>query len=157
MKKTLLAIAGIGLLSALLAYPAFSHNPGGFMGQHMAAGEHMGAGGHHGAWFDNDALTEEQQKDIAKLRDSFTAETKELRLNLRQKAAELQAVLASPTPDKASARKTQKELNSLRNTLAEKQLDFDLQINQIAPEAMAGNGFCPGPGQGGGRHNMMPW
>ncbi|MDH4320772.1 MAG: periplasmic heavy metal sensor [Desulfobulbaceae bacterium] len=155
MKKTLLAIAGIGLLSAFLAHPVLSHNPGGFMGQHMAAGEHMGAGGHHGAWFDNDALTEEQQQAIDKLRNDFAAETKELRLKLRQKAAELQAVLASPTPDQATARKIQKELNSLRNTLAEKRLDIDLQVNQIAPEAMAGNGLCAGPGQGRGRHNMM--
>lgn len=164
MKKTLLTITGIGLLSALLAYPAFSHNPGrfgGFMGHHMDYSQQMGAGQHYGPWHGNADLSEKQQQELDKLRDDFAADSKELRLNLRQKSAELQVVLASPTPDPAKARKIQKELNSLRNSMTEKRLEFNLQARKIAPEALTGNAYCAGPGSGpgwGGRHhNMMPW
>ena len=155
MSKTLLTIAGIGLLSAFFVYPAFSHNPGGYsMGHRMGAGYQMGMGHHNGPRHGDDALTEEQRSRIDKLSEGFAADTKETRQQLHQKAAELNAVLAAPTPDKAQALKIQRELNSLRNSMAEKRLELNLQVKKIAPEGMSGNAFCAGP-KSGRRH--MPW
>lgn len=162
MKRTLLTIAGIGLLSAFLAYPAFSHNPGRYMmGQQMESGQRLGAGQHHGRG-NYEPLSAEKQRKIDKLHEGFTADTKELRLKLHQKRAELQAVLANPTPNKAEAVKIQKELNTLRNSMMGKRLEFRLEAQKIAPETMlAGNDFCAGPGsragQGGRHHKMMNW
>lgn len=158
MKKTLFALAGIGLLSVFLVYPAFSHNPGGHMMNNFhEQGEHMDAEHHHGAWYGNEALTEEQKKELGKLRNEFAADTKEVRSQLQQKAAELQAVMASPTPDQAKAKKLLKEINAIKNKLAEKRLEFKLQANKIAPDVLAGNNFCQGPGQGQRHHRMMSW
>ena len=155
MNKTLLTIAGIGMLSAFFVYPAFSHNPRGYsMGHQMGHGFQMGAGHHRGPWHGDDALTEEQRDSINKLNDGFFAAIKELRLQLHQKAAELNVVLAASAPDKAQAKKIQKELNSLRNTMAEKRLELDLQVKKIAPDGLPQNVFCAGPGSGR-RH--MPW
>ncbi len=161
MKRTLLTIAGIGLLSAFLAYPAFSHNPGRHMGQQMELGQRLGAGQHYGRGHYQSLSTEQQQR-IDKLHESFTTDTKELRLKLHQKRAELQAVLANPTPNKAEAMKIQEELNTLRNSMMGKRLEFRLEAQKIAPEAtLAGNAFCAGPGsragQGGRHQQMMNW
>ena len=166
MKKTLLTIAGIGLLSTLFVYPVFSHNPGGYfrghqMGQgyQMGQGRHMGSGymgqGHHsGPWQENTALTEEQRGKISKLQEGFAADSNDTRQQLREKATALNALLATQEPDKTQALKIQKELNVLRNKMAEKRLAFELEVKKIAPEAGSQNAFCAGPGAGR-RH--MPW
>lgn len=155
MNKTLITIAGIGLLSALLTYPALAHNPKGYSrGHHMGPGYHMGSGSQHGPWAGYDTLTEEQRGNIDQLTDGFVAETKEIREQLRQKSAELNALLSSPEPDEAKAQEIQKELNTQRNTLAEKRLELNLKVRQIAPEALSQNPFCAGPGGG---HRYMPW
>ena len=169
MKTKLLTIIGIGLLGAFFVYPAFSHSPrGNFSGNHMGPGyymgpgnhmgpgyhmgpgNHMGGQGHHGPWYGDNDLTEDQRAKIGKLSQNFAADTNDIRQQLRQKATELNALLAAPESDKAQALKIQKELNSLRNTMAEKRLELDLQVKKIVPEGLSQNTFCAGPGSGRG-------
>ncbi|MDH5524643.1 MAG: periplasmic heavy metal sensor [Desulfobulbaceae bacterium] len=156
MKKTLLSLAGIGLLSAIFVYPAFSHNPGRYCQDNQMGpgynghGYQMGGGHHNGPWDEKDTLSSEQRGSLDKLHETFTADTKELRAQIHQKVAELNAVLAAPAPDSAKALKIQKEVNSLRNTMMEKRLTLEIEAKKIAPEALARNTFCDGPRAGRG-------
>lgn len=163
MKKTLLSLSGIALLSALIAYPVLAHNRGWSGGHHMETGYHMNpgehmngthhmSGFHHGTGADYTNLTDEQKAELDELNTTFSTETKETKEQIRQKSTELNTLLAEAEPDKTTATELQAELNSLRSTLAEKRLELNLKIKEIAPDVISSNAFCAGPGAG---HNYM--
>lgn len=159
MKKTLLSLSGIAVLTALLAYPVFAHHPGwSSSGRHMGPGYHMGGGYHmdgdysHGprGW-GGTTLTEDQRTKLDTLQETFTTETKEIRENLWEKTRALNELMADSETDTTAATSLQKEINTLQNTLSEKQLLFDLEAKNIVPETGLSNYFCAGPGYGNWR------
>lgn len=81
-------------------------------------------------------LTPEQSAKIFELKQKFMNDTAGLRQQMLQKRTELAALWQAPNPDQAKITAKQKELNALRDQMQQKQLDFQLQVRKIAPNAM---------------------
>jgi zinc resistance-associated protein len=96
-------------------------------------------------------LTDEQRGQLGQLNRRFYDETKDLRNEIWTKSDELNSVLNAPNPDTGKAKGLQKEIMELRNRMAEKRLDYDLEARKIAPDARAGRGYGRGFGKGHGR------
>ena len=143
--KKLITITGILVLTAIIAYPVFAWGPrwGGMHGG-------MGYWGHGPGycWGGRAAygtLTPDQQTKLNKLQQDFFNETAKLRSELWAKHAELNALLSSPNPDAQKVKELQAQINSLRDQLSQKRLDFDLQARKIVPNTPGPN---VGPGYG---------
>jgi Spy/CpxP family protein refolding chaperone len=91
-----------------------------------------------GGWAAN--LTPEQSAKIFELKQKFMNDTAPLRQQMLQKRTELNALWQAPNPDQAKIAAKQKELNALRDQMQQKQLDFQMQVRQIAPNAPMGMG-----------------
>jgi zinc resistance-associated protein len=91
-----------------------------------------------GGWAAN--LTPEQSAKILELKQKFMNDTAPLRQQMLQKRIELNALWQAPNPDQAKIAAKQKELNALRDQMQQKQLDFQMQVRQIAPNAPMGMG-----------------
>ncbi len=83
---------------------------------------------------------------------AFFEKTRQLRQNMFQKRLELAAELARQAPDAQKAGALQKEISGLGSQLAQKRLEFILQIKKINPGL--GLGFMGG-GFGMGHRGMM--
>jgi hypothetical protein len=139
MRKAVIAIGVIALLAAGAA--AYAHGGGGYgygggYGGHMGPGYggHMGAGYGYGGGYDN----EERQK--------FLEETADIRRALHEKRFDLRE--AYRTGDEAKAEAIEKEMEELRDNLAEKG-GFDMGKRRgygkgFGPRA-GGYGSCGGP------------
>jgi Spy/CpxP family protein refolding chaperone len=86
-------------------------------------------------------LTEEQRTQLDELNKRFQEETAEFREDLPDKSRELNSTLTSEKPDEKKAKTLQKEISALRAKLAEKRLDFRLELAKIVPESGLGRGF----------------
>lgn len=155
MKKTILSLSGIALLTTLIAYPVFAHRAGwSNWGGHMGPGYHMGYGNHMHDYYggprggDDTALTEDQRTKLDALHENFAAETKEIRDSLWEKRRALNALLTNPETDTEAATALQKEINVLGNTISEKKLALELETKKIVPETGLSNFYCGGPGYG---------
>ena len=161
MKKSLLTLTGIALLTGLLAYPVFAYNGGGgWRGcQNSGQGYQRGGGGYHhmgqGQGYHHDGprlgynkMTTEQQEKFDALSEKFAADTNELREDARLKSIELSGVLAANEPDAEKAIALKKELNALRNDLSEKRMLFSLEVRKDFPDSAATNFFCNGQRSG---------
>ncbi len=143
--KKLITITGILVLTAIIAYPVFAWGPhwgamhGGMGYWGHGPGYCWGGSGAYGN------LTPEQQIKLNKLRQDFFNETAKLRSELWAKHAELNALLSSPNPDEQKVKGLQAQINSLRDQLSQKRLDFDLQARKIVPNTPGPNG---GPAYG---------
>lgn len=125
MKKTLAFITAILLIPAAVA---FAHVPGHEGGEGPFA--RLKGTGYE--------LTAEQQKQIEGFRAAFIKETADLKLALREKTAELHALLAARTPDREKILAKQREVSSLRAKLGEKALLQRLDIRSVlTPEQQA--------------------
>jgi Spy/CpxP family protein refolding chaperone len=91
-------------------------------------------------------LTEEQRTQLDELNHRFLEETAELREALSDKSEELNTTLTSEKPDEKKAKALQKEISNLHAKLAEKRLDFRLEMAKIVPESGLGRGFGRGLG-----------
>lgn len=122
LKKTIIRLLiltlalGLGLTTAAWAGP---------MGKGMGGG-----------WAAN--LTPEQSAKIFELKQKFMNDAAPLRQQMLQKRTELAALWQAPTPDQAKIAAKQKELNALRDQMQQKQLDFQMQVRQITPNAPMG-------------------
>ena len=142
---------------------------GPYYGGHMYDGSGYGRGMHDGPGYgrhmydgprrgyddenyqgrdDRDYLSREQIEKLQKENEAFYKDTEKLRDNLYQKELVLRDELAKEKPDAGKAQTLQKELSDLRAKFDQKQIDHQLQIRQIAPEA--GRGWRGGYGMGGG-------
>ena len=86
-------------------------------------------------------LTEEQRNQLEGLKNRFLEETAEFREALSSKSEELNTALTSEKPDEKKAKALQKEISDLRAKLAERRLDFRLEMAEIIPESGLGRGF----------------
>ena len=91
-------------------------------------------------------LTEEQRTQLDELNKEFQEETAEFREALSGKSKELNTTLTSEKPDGKKAKALQKEISDLLAKLAEKRLNFRLEMAKIIPEAGLGRGFGRGLG-----------
>jgi Spy/CpxP family protein refolding chaperone len=105
----------------------------------------------------NANLTPEQSAQLFDLRQQFRNDTAGLRQQMMVKRTELAALWQSPTPDKNQIQAKQQEINALRDQLQAKRTAFQLQNQQICPQASmgmgrgAGRGMAMGQGCGQGR------
>jgi len=154
--KKLATIIGILLLAGVIAYPVFAHGPGWGRGYHM-----WGYGGGPGACWrgynGSGGLTQDQREKLDALDRQFLTETDALRNEIWNKKAELNTLINSENPDKAKITSLQKEINTLRNQMAEKRLSYRLETRKVAPDAYYGGnaGRYPG-GRGGFRGDFGP-
>jgi len=91
-----------------------------------------------GGWAAN--LTPEQSAKIFELKQKFMNDTAPLRQQMLQKRTELNALWQAPNPDQTKIAAKQKELNALRDQMQQRQLDFQMQVRKIAPNAPMGMG-----------------
>jgi len=147
MKKTA-AIIGILLLAGAIAYPVFAHGPGWGRGAQM-----WGYGGGPGSCWrgydDSRGLTQEQREKLDALERKFFTETDTLRNELWSKKAGMNTLLSAQDPDEAKITSLQKEINDLRNQMAEKQVTYQLETRKIAPDAYYGGNAGRYSGGGG--------
>jgi zinc resistance-associated protein len=139
--KRIVTIAGIVLLVAAIAVPAFAYGRGWGKAHYNMGYGHGGPGycWQQGSGYEN--LTEEQRGQLDKLRQKFRDDNAQLRDKIRAKSAELNALLSSSDPDAERATALQKEVSDLRAQMAQNRLNFRLEARKIAPEVRFGRGY----------------
>jgi len=169
LKKIITVVAAFAILGvggyafAGWGYGHHMHDGPGY-GGHMydgpGYGGHMNNGPHHGYGdygYDDENyqgrdnrgyLSREQIEKLEKQDEAFYKDTEKLRDGLYQKELALRDELAKEKPDTGKAKTLQKELSDLRAKFDQKQIDHQIQMRQIAPEA--GRGWRGGYGMGGG-------
>lgn len=93
-------------------------------------------------------LTEEQQAEVEALHQKHFEATLPVRNEVRAKRAEVRALLLAETLDVENVRALQKEIQSLRATLADKRLELLVELRKIDPSLR----FAGGQGFGGKGH-----
>ena len=78
-------------------------------------------------------LSDENQNDLAKERQAFFAETKDLRQDIYKKRLELQSELAKKNPDAQKAAALHKDISKLAEEFDQKRLAFILKMKKINP------------------------
>ena len=139
--KRIVTIAGIVLLVAAIAVPAFAYGRGWGKGRYKMGYGHGGPGycWQQGPGHEN--LTEEQRGQLDKLRQKSRDENAQLRDKIRARSEELNALLNSSDPDAEKATALQKEVSDLRAQMAQNRLNFQLEARKIAPEVRFGTGY----------------
>ncbi len=148
MKKTAIMIVSV-MLIGLMTYPVFAGGGGWGGGRHMK-------GYHNGPCYNWNAgnFSEEQRSQLDGLDKEFYNSTAELRIRIRTKIAELNSALAGTDLDLENLKGLQKEISDLRAEMAQKRLNYRVEVREIAPEAAAyAGGYGPGSGWGKGRHH----
>ena len=84
----------------------------------------------------------EAQRKIDRLRQDFYADTDPLRKEIWSKHAERNTLLNASDPDIETLRTLQKEISDLKSKIAEKRLDFELEVRKVAPEGSYAGGYC---------------
>ena len=146
MKRLAIILGSVMLVSAI-AYPVFAWGPG--MGRGQGSKGNWG-GGPGSCWrYDRgySNLTQEQQSAMGQLNEKFFSETATLRNEIWSKSDELNSLLNAPDPDAEKAKALQKEIIDLRNVMAGKRLDFQLEARKINPDARFGAGYGRGYGR----------
>jgi zinc resistance-associated protein len=153
--RRIVTIAGIVLLVAAIAVPAFAHGRGWGRGHYMPGYWRGGPGScwQQGSGYEN--LTEEQRSQLDKLHQTFRDENAQLRDQVRSKSAELDTLLNSSNPDAEKALALQKEISDLGAKMAQNRLNFQLEARKIAPEVPFGRGYGRGYGPGKGYEQSM--
>jgi len=160
MKKTL-TIIGTMLLVAAIAAPVLAYGPGRGKGQRMSGYWKGGPGYCRQDRRGYENLTEGQRSQLDRVHQKFYDETAQLRNEIWSKSAELNTLLSSANPDAEKAKALQNEISDLRAKMAQKRIDFELEVRKIAPEVRSGRGYGrgygprmrgSGPGMGYGRH-----
>jgi zinc resistance-associated protein len=148
MGKVSLLLAVALVLSLGLGAPSWAQP----MGKGM-----MGKGMHRGHWMMN--LTPEQAGKLFDLKEKFRTDTANLRKGLLIKRLEMRALWKAEKPDEKAILAKQKEINALRDQMAEKMVPFRLEAKKIAPNCAMGwhgMGQGMGMGMGPGGMGMMP-
>jgi Spy/CpxP family protein refolding chaperone len=151
MKPRIIIVAGL-LLIGLIATAAFAYGGGRGHGGWFCNGQGMMAG------FSGLNLTADQTAKMNTLRDNHWKDVQPLRDQMFTKRNELRNLWLEPNPDPAKINAAQKEVNLLRDQMAEKRTAFRLStLNILTPEQKAeyqrnfrDGGFGPGMGSGMG-------
>ncbi|MCJ7773612.1 MAG: periplasmic heavy metal sensor [Desulfobacterales bacterium] len=140
-------LATIGFAGYAFAHGGYGNR--GWNGDHMGYGPHMGYGQHMG-YYGNEGysgLSESEIEKIDKSRDDFYKSTEKSRETIYQKRIELRNELSNTNPNTKKLKTIQKELSKLEADLDQKTLDYEVEINKIAPNkrsGFAGRGFGNG-------------
>jgi len=109
----------------------------------------------------NANVTPEQSAQLFDLKQQFMNDTAGLRKQMMVKRTELAALWQNATPDQKQVQAKQQEINALRDQLQAKRAAFQLQNQQICPQAGQGMGRGAGRGmamgQGGGQGRGCNW
>jgi Spy/CpxP family protein refolding chaperone len=110
----------------------------------------MGKGsGNRGMGAASSNLTDDQIKQMESERNAFQTATNNIRQQLNEKRQALNAELAKPTPDAATAATLQKEISDLQAQFDQKRLTHILEMKRIDPNYTEGRGMGRGPFGGG--------
>ena len=142
MKKTITLISSF-LIIALLAGTAFAW--GGGKGRDSCCNDCPGYYGKKAAV----DLTAEQKKQLTALRQKFIDNTYEIRSEKNLKAREIKLLMETSDPDRAKLRVLTSEMMELNKQLADKRIDYRLEIKTIAPELSGFGRYGYGKGKGG--------
>ena len=111
----------------------------------------MGKGpGNRGMGAASANLTGDQIKQMETERNAFQSDTKDIRQQLQEKRQALNAELAKPTPDPATAGSLQKDVSDLQAQFDQKRLTHMLEMKKIDPNFAEGRGMGHRMGQGMG-------
>lgn len=155
--KRLVGIIGIVLLIGVTAAPLMAHGPGWERGDRGRDGR----GGDLATcpFFGNGyaRLTDEQRTKLDTLNKQFYDETALLRNELRAKRYELNSVLNAVAPDATKAKAVQKEISDIQAKLADKRIEFEVEVRKINPDVQFDRGYGHpmrdyGHGKGRGWH-----
>ena len=153
-------MAGLTLF-AILGFSgfAFAHGGNGYGSSNMGYGRHMGMGtGNHMGYGRNmmsgdygrySSLTDGQIERLEIARKDFSNVTNDLQEKMYQKRLELRSELAKQDTDINKAKNIQKELSVLEAKFDQKQLEHELETNEIVPgsnRGFADRGFGSGAG-----------
>jgi Spy/CpxP family protein refolding chaperone len=109
----------------------------------------------------NANVTPEQSAQLFDLKQQFMNDTAGLRKQMMVKRTELAALWQNATPDQNQIQAKQQEVNALRDQLQAKREAFQLQNQQVCPQAGQGMGRGAGRGmtmgQGGGQGRGCNW
>jgi zinc resistance-associated protein len=83
-------------------------------------------------------LTDQQRELISKLHQTFREENADTLKQLMTKQFDLKTILDSPKPDVEKAKAVQKEISDLNAKLAQKRIDFYIELRKINPDAKFG-------------------
>lgn len=97
-------------------------------------------------------LTQEQQDQLADLRQQFIDDTYPIRSEKIAKAQDMKMLMQTSNPDRAKLIQLSDEIFNLDKKLRDRQIDFQLEVKKIAPELSSGRGlgFGKGPGMWSG-------
>lgn len=126
---------------AIVGFAGFSFAHGGY-GNRGWYGHHMGYGyGPHMGYYDGgqySGLSDNEIEKIEKAKEDFYKSTEKTREALYQKRIELRNELAKQNPDTKKLKAIQKDVSRLETELDENALDFQVEVNKIAPNARGG-------------------
>ncbi len=154
MKKAIIIISSF-LLVAFVAgnVLAWGHGYGRGMGQGTGWNSGQNCSG-YGGQNSVSNLSKEQIDELSALRQQFIDETYEIRSAKHAKQQEINMLMETSNPDRATLTKLTKQISKLQNQMRDKQIDFQLAAKKIAPELNMGRGFGQGRGKwskGGGQ------
>ena len=151
--KRTMTVATVLLLAGTLAVPVFAWGPG--KGRSGGQGKYgPGACWNENRPYGGSNLTEEQQGQLKALHQTHVEATMPIRNKLRAKRAEIRALMLAETLDEAKVRAVQKEINAIQADLADKRIDFQIELRKIDPNASFAGRFAGRGGKGrrgGGR------
>lgn len=132
--KSIVTVLGIALLIGIFAYPAFSDGHGWGWGHHMMG--FWDRDQRYGHMYDREYgnMTEAERAKWEELDRTYYEETEGIRTQIMNKSGELDALLDSQNPDLERAKALQKEISDLRAALDQKELNYELEARNIAPE-----------------------
>ena len=159
--KSILTVC-MALAAALVLAGTAIADPGDGRGKRRGGGYGYGSGygcdgegygynqrGYGRRQFDQN-LSEEQIEKLNQARETFYEDTRDLRMDIRQKQLALQAEFAKKTPDANAALEMQKEISALKGQMAEKRLMHRLEMKKINPYlSFDGRGKGKGGKRGG--------
>lgn len=151
----------ITLLVIAIALPALGYGFGQRGSRNMQDRNFDGrgyAGQCHGPYGINAALTDEQYKNLKSLHDRHIEDTIPLRSELFTKRSELKLLWNKENLDGNMIKAKYREMDSVRNQLRDKMIDYRLKANELVPSDQR-KGFCGGNGghQGFmGKSDYMP-
>jgi len=138
-------VAIIGFVGFASAHDGYGNRGWfGHMGYGMGYGPHMGYGyGPHMGYYDTGrytGLTDNQVEKIDKARDEFYKSTEKTREAISQTRIELRTELAKDNPNTKKLKTLQRELSKLEADLDQRSLEYEVEVNKIAPNT--GGGFA---------------
>jgi len=167
MKKNIKMIAMLFAMISVTMLSAGSVMAGKGMGHgNMGQGCQQGMGNANCPGFNNVNLTAEQKAGLEAEKTKFWNETSEIRTQIDQKEAEMQAELQKPEINRETLQSIQAQISNLEADFNKLKVDHLIKVREISPElakqcanfgkcGRMGMAGCMGKGTGMGKGPMM--